>query len=219
MISRTLYESSINSYQRIRDGWVDYLALCQHNIGSSKWDEILEYAKAYVKKRERNRYNHRFDLRYHIGKHSEANNETTRASQHVQYEIPNEHMRVGCFIKSISSNKAVIVSAITHIQGPQVQRNEFETAAEFLLLPAPTTKSTPSNQIISLLQRNTKTLGNLRRAYQLVLNSDIIPRKNIRGYLTRSVNNYQEREAGVIRKTGIRKTAMIRMLSRHYSNR
>ena len=46
-------------------------------------------------KREWNGRNQRFTLRAHIGKHREAHNEMTRASQHVEYELPNEHTRVG----------------------------------------------------------------------------------------------------------------------------
>ena len=52
-----------------------------------------------------------------IGKYCEANNEMTRAPHHVQYELLNEHTRVGRLIKSISSNKPEVVLAITHIQG------------------------------------------------------------------------------------------------------
>ena len=163
MISRTLYESSINSYQRIRDGWVDYLALCQHNIGSSRWDKILEYAKSYVMKREWNGHNHRFNLWSHICKHLGTNNEMMRAYQHVQYELLNEHTRVGRLIKSILSNDPSFVYDITHIQWYQVQLNDFYTADDFLFLTSPTTTSTSINQRISSLKRNTKNTRNVKK--------------------------------------------------------
>ena len=42
-----------------------------------------------------------FNLWSDIGKHHEANNEMTRESKHVHYELLNEHTRVGRLIKSI----------------------------------------------------------------------------------------------------------------------
>ena len=60
----------------------------------------------------------------------------TRAAQFIDYQVPNEHTQVGRMIKSITSRDPAIVSAITHIQGSEEQRNNFEKAADFLLLTA-----------------------------------------------------------------------------------
>ena len=54
MVSGTSFESSIKTFQRRRDGRGAYFVLCQHNLGSSKWDKIVEDAEAYVLKREWN---------------------------------------------------------------------------------------------------------------------------------------------------------------------
>ena len=77
----------------------------------------------------------------------------TRASQHVDYELPNEHTRVGRLIKSITSKDPAIVSAITHIQGSTEQRNDFETAAEFLLLTAPSSSNASNVHRISAVNK------------------------------------------------------------------
>ena len=154
MIAGTSFESSIKSFQRTRDGRAAYKALLQHNMGSSKWDKILEDAEAYVMKREWNGRNMRFSLRAHVAKHREAHNEMMRASQHVEYELPNEHTRVGRLIKSITSKEPAIVSAITHIQGSQTQRNDFETAAEFLLLTAPSAGNVTSTHRVSAINNH-----------------------------------------------------------------
>ena len=105
MVQGTSFESSIKSFQRSRNGRGAYRALCQHNLGSSKWDKIIEEAEIYVMKRELNGKNYRFTLRNHINKHREAYNEMMRASQFVEYELPNEHTRVGRLIKSIINSK------------------------------------------------------------------------------------------------------------------
>ena len=116
------------------------MALCQHNLGSSKWDKIIDESESYVMTREWNGKNARFTLRSHISKHREAHNEMMRASQFIDYELPNDHTRVGHLIKCILSCDPSIVSAITYIQGNQHQQNDFEAAADFLLLTAPKPK-------------------------------------------------------------------------------
>ena len=150
MVTGTSFESSVKSHQRRRDGRAAYFALCQHNLGSSKWDKILEDAETYVSKREWNGRNHRFSLKLHINKHREAYNDMVRASQHVEYALPNEHTRVGRLLKSITSKEASIVSAITHVHGSPAQRNDFETAADFLLLTSPSNNNTVNNQRVSV---------------------------------------------------------------------
>ena len=55
MVAGTSFESSIKSHQRARDGRAAYLALMKHNLGSSKWDRILEDAEAYVLKKRMER--------------------------------------------------------------------------------------------------------------------------------------------------------------------
>ena len=121
-----------------------------HNMGSSKWDKIVEDAESYVMKLEWNGRNHRFTLRSHIAKHREAHNDIIRATQHIAFELPNEHTRVGRLIKSITTKESAIVSAITHIQGNSTQRNDFKTAAEFLLLTAPNNANVNSHRINSI---------------------------------------------------------------------
>ena len=78
MIAGTSFESSIKSHQKARSGRAAYLALLKHNLGSSKWDKILEDAEGYVMRREWNGRNQRFTLRVHIGKHrsSQRNDES-----------------------------------------------------------------------------------------------------------------------------------------------
>ena len=133
----TTHESSIKPFQRGRDGRGAYFALCQHNLGSSKWDKIIETAENYVLRKEWNGKNARFNLKQHISKHRDAHNEMVRAAQFHEYEVPNEHTRVGRLLRSITTTESTVVSAKTLIQGDSEKRNSFESAADFLLLTCP----------------------------------------------------------------------------------
>jgi len=55
-------------------------------------------------------------------------------------------------IKSILNRDPFIVSVITHIQGNTNQRNDFELAADFLLLTAPKMKENTQTHRISTVK-------------------------------------------------------------------
>ena len=121
----------------------------QHNLGSSKWDRIIDTCENYLLRNEWNGKNIRFTLKMHITKHREAHNELVRAAQFVQYELPNGHTRVSRLLKSITSKDGSILAAVTHIQGTSEMREDFESAADFLLLTAPTPREIERSYRIS----------------------------------------------------------------------
>ena len=149
LVAGSTHESSIKSFRRARDGRGAYLALVQHNLGSSKWDRIIDTCENYLLRNEWNGKNVRFTLKMHITKHREAHNELVRAAQFVQYELPNGHTRVSRLLKSITSKDGSILAATTHIQGTSTMREDFEAAADFLLLTAPTPKEIERSYRIS----------------------------------------------------------------------
>ena len=100
-------------------------------------------------KRERKGKNARFTLKSHINKHRVADNEMVRAKQFIDVDTPNGYTEVGRLIKGITSKDPAIVSAITHIQGNHELRRDFEKAADFLLLTAPSTTTNGSVHRIS----------------------------------------------------------------------
>ena len=151
MVTGSSHEASIKAHRRSRNGRAAYQSLHMHNMGSSKWDRIIDDCETYLLKREWNGRNFRFTLKSHIAKHREAHNELTRASEFITYELPNEHTRVSRLLKSITSKDPAIVSSIIHINGDIDKRNDFEEAADFLLLNAPAAKELETTYRISAL--------------------------------------------------------------------
>ncbi len=145
MLNDTSYATSLKPFQRRRDGRGAYMALQQHNMGDSKWDKIIEAAEDMVQRRTWNGKNSRYPLRIHVSKHREAHNEMVRASQFVAYAPPNGHTRVSRLLKSIECNDPSIAAAKTTILANTVKRDDFEQAADFLLLAAPTKHNQPTN--------------------------------------------------------------------------
>ena len=69
--------------------------------------------------------NQRFTLHYNIKNYREANNEMHRELYFVQYELPNEHNRVGHLTKFITSKEPSIFFSINHIQESLAQRDNI----------------------------------------------------------------------------------------------
>ena len=113
------------------------MALKLHNIGTSKWDKIVESAEDCILRRKWDGRNSRYPLKNQIICHREAHNHFERASQAIPYTIPDEHSRVQQLLHSITSNNAAILAAKTTILADDTRINNFELAADFLILTAP----------------------------------------------------------------------------------
>ena len=169
MVRDTPMASSLKRHQRKRDGRSGYLSLVQHNLGSAQWDRIILRAEEIQSTRVWNGKNGRYTLRRHVDMHRDAYNDMTRASENVGYEIPNERTRVTRLLRSIHSNHmASVAAAKTTIEATPAKRDDFEEAADFLILNAPANRTTQNEQRISMVDQEynseTKTLDSLKHA-------------------------------------------------------
>jgi hypothetical protein len=68
-------------------------------------------------------------------------------AEHVQYQLPNQHSRVGFLLDAIQNNDASLQAAIASVRtddGPYGKKNDFEAAATHLLPYDPVAKKRPS---------------------------------------------------------------------------
>lgn len=152
MVKDSPMASSLKSHQRRRDGRGAYHSLVQHNLGSAQWDKTLQRAEDLQTTRIWNGRNSRYSLKRHVDTHRDSYNDMVRANEHVQYEVPNERTRVGRLLKSIHANHiASIAAAKTTIEATITMRENFESAADFLILNAPVIKNQSNDQRISAL--------------------------------------------------------------------
>ena len=145
--------TSITRHQRRRDGRSAYLDLVMHNMGSAKWEKTVELAEGVLSTRIWNGRNIRYPLRIHVSRHREAYNDLVRASYQINYTPPNEASRVRYLLGSIQTSDPTICSAKTAIQADGTKKNNFEEAADFLLITAPVPKvNQPKLHRISAVQ-------------------------------------------------------------------
>ena len=140
---------STSRWQKSRNGRGAYLDLMMHNMSSAKWEKTISIAEKVLNERKWNGKNARYPLRIHMARHREAYNDLVKASQKIQYSPPNETSRVRYLLSSIETADPTICSAKTAIQADNVKKNDFESAADFLLVTAPNAKTHHNDHNIS----------------------------------------------------------------------
>ena len=97
---------------------------------------------AYDHKVEREKYSLELFCSHHRSKHSQL----VEAAQHVQFQVPDEHTRVGYLLDNIEHQDADLRAAIAQIRtNAQTTRDDFEKSVAIILLVDPFIKA-PANK-------------------------------------------------------------------------
>ena len=163
LLSGTSAMASISIYKRSRNSREVYLSLIIHNVGSSKWDQTVETAEGILNSSILNGTNSRYPIKVHINRNREAYNNLERASHHMTYVPPNETSRVRYLLNSIQSSDATICAANTTILADTSKKNDFELAADFIMITGPASKFNSDNQHrVSGLKRHRSKKGKIK---------------------------------------------------------
>ena len=131
----TSYAASIKPFQKVRDGRGAWKALTSQYAGKDKW-------KAEIKRQEQLLHTRiwkgqsNFSLENFISQHRNAYVSMQASAEHVQYQLPNEHSRVGFVLEVIQCSDPGLQAAMASIKtdnGPEGMRNNFEATAAHLL--------------------------------------------------------------------------------------
>jgi hypothetical protein len=131
----TSYAASIKPFQRTKNGREAWLALSNQYAGKDKWEaEIKRHEQLLHTRLWKGQSN--FTLDRFIAQHRNAFVSMQAAAEHITYQLPNEHSRVGYLLDAIQSSDAGLQAAMASIktdQDPDGLRNNFESAATHLL--------------------------------------------------------------------------------------
>ena len=111
----TTYAATINPYQRTKNGRQAFLALKSQYAGDDKWESILKKQDAILHSRRWKGQNN-FSLERFCQIHRNAYVQMQSCTQHVQYQLPNEHSRVGYLLDGLENNDAGLQAAIANIE-------------------------------------------------------------------------------------------------------
>ena len=129
-------------FQRGKDGHGAWLALTSQYAGNDKWEAKLKRQDDLLHQRQRKGQN-TFPLEGFIGQHRNAFVSMQQCAEHVSYQMPNEHTRVGYLLEGIQCSDAGLQAAMASVRtdnGADGMRNDFEKAAAHLLPYDPVAK-------------------------------------------------------------------------------
>jgi hypothetical protein len=131
----TSYAASIKPFQRTKNGREAWLALSNQYAGNDKWEaEIKNHEQLLHTRLWKGQSN--FTLERFIAQHRNAFVSMQAAAEHVTYQLPNEHSRVGYLLDAIQCSDAGLQAAMASVKTDQAAnglRNNFEATATHLL--------------------------------------------------------------------------------------
>ena len=131
----TSYAASIKPFQRSKNGCGALLALTNQYAGNDKWEAEIckqnDLLHTCVWKGQLN-----FPLEGFIAQHCNAFISMQQCAEHIAYQLPNEHTRVGYLFEGIQCPDPGLQAAMVSVRtdnGTNGIRSDFERAAAHLL--------------------------------------------------------------------------------------
>ena len=140
------YAASIKPFQRGKDGKGAWKALSSQYAGQDKWDAEIKHQEQLLHTRVWKGQSN-FSLENFISQHRNAFVSMQASAEHMQYQLPNEHSRVGFLLEAIQCSDPGLEAAMTNIKtdnGPRGMINNFEATAAHLLPYDPVAKKRSS---------------------------------------------------------------------------
>jgi hypothetical protein len=138
----TPYADSIKPFQRAKDGRAAYNALVGQYAGTDKWEAEIKKSTNILQQLKW-KGNQNVALEKFVAKHRYAYVSLQVCAEHVQYQLPNQHSRVGYILDAIESDDAGLQAAMANVAddtGPGGKRGDFEAAVAYILPKDPVVK-------------------------------------------------------------------------------
>jgi hypothetical protein len=138
----TSYAASIKPFQRTKDGRGAFDAIINQYAGEDKWESEIKTKEALLHgiqwKGQSN-----YSLERHAAQHRNAYVSLVACAEHVAYQLPNEHSRVGYLLDSIQNNDPGLQAAMANVRsskGVGGMRSNFESMVAHILPYCPVAK-------------------------------------------------------------------------------
>ena len=144
----TSYAASIKPFQRGNNGRGAWEALTSQYAGKDKWEAEIKHQEQLLHTRVWKGLSN-FSLKNFISQYRNAYVSMQASAEHVQYQLPNEHSRVGFLLEAIQCSDPRLQAAMASIKtdnGLEGMRNNFEATAPHLLPYDPVAKKRSSGQ-------------------------------------------------------------------------
>ena len=128
----TAYSSTVKSFSRRRDGRSAWLALVSSHAGNDKWESLQKENTRWLMNTKWTGQN--YSLEKFCNHHRSRFVNLEEAKNHVDFQLPTAHTRVGYLIDNVTNNDADLRAAIANIrQNVNDTRSDFEKAVSVIL--------------------------------------------------------------------------------------
>lgn len=136
----TAYSSTVKSFSRRRDGRAAWLAVVSNHAGIDKWEILQTENMKWLMNTPWTGTS--YSLEKFCNQHRSRFVNLEEASNHVDFQLPTEHTRVGYLIDNITNNDPDLRAGIANIrQNVNQTRSDFEASVSVLLQVDPYKKS------------------------------------------------------------------------------
>jgi hypothetical protein len=138
----TSYAASIKPYQKAKNGRAAMTAIVSQYAGADKWESEIKTKEALLHGTKWKGQSN-FTLERHAAQHRNAYVSLVACAEHVDYQLPNEHSRVGYLLDSIQNNDPGLQAAMANVrtsQGVTGMRSNFEPMIAHILPYCPVAK-------------------------------------------------------------------------------
>jgi hypothetical protein len=135
----TVYASTIKPHSRTKNGRSAWLSMVSSHAGIDKWEQLHKDKSKFLINTKWNGRN--FSLEKFTGMHRSAYVHLEEAANHVNFQLPTEHTRVGYLIDNLNNADPDLRAAIANVRlDTNGMRSNFEDTVAFLLPVDPYSK-------------------------------------------------------------------------------
>ena len=141
----TIYGPTIKPYARLKNGRGAFRAIVQSHAGDDKWEQVKKNKLNFLMNTKWN--GRTYSLDKFTGLHRSAYVQLEEAQEHVNFQLPTQHSRVGFLLDNIVNNDPDLRAALASIRvNTDNMRDDFEAAVAFMLPVCPYSKHRQSQR-------------------------------------------------------------------------
>ena len=141
----TIYAPTVKPYAKNKDGRSAWNAIISSHAGQDKWEALVKDRMRFIMQTKWN--GKTYSLEKFTGLHRSAYVSLESASEHVDFQLPSEHSRVGFILDNVTNSDPDLRAALASVRANvNNMRSDFEATVTFILPVCPYSRSRTSHR-------------------------------------------------------------------------
>ena len=141
----TIYAPTVKPYSKNKDGRSAWNAIISSHAGQDKWEALVKDRMRFIMQTKWN--GKTYSLEKFTGLHRSAYVSLESAAEHVDFQLPSEHSRVGYILDNVTNSDPDLRAALASVRANvNNMRSDFEATVTFILPVCPYSKGRTSHR-------------------------------------------------------------------------